>query len=68
MRELLSPSSDPRVLNSRLELAASLEAAGKMNIAMTSYFLLQDLEAVIKLLVRRGLASCSYQIVFAIKA
>ncbi|MFA5506958.1 MAG: tetratricopeptide repeat protein, partial [Vulcanimicrobiota bacterium] len=29
LRELLSPSSDPRVMNSRLELAASLESAGQ---------------------------------------
>lgn len=28
LRELLSPSSDPRVLNNRLELASSLEASG----------------------------------------
>ena len=30
--------------------AKAAEAAGKMNVAMTSYFLLQDLDAVLKLL------------------
>jgi len=34
--------------------AKAAEAAGKMNVAMTSYFLLQDLDAVIKLLVDAG--------------
>merc|ERR1719261_1424300 len=34
--------------------AKAAEAAGKMNIAMTSYFLLQDLDAVIKLLIDAG--------------
>ena len=37
LRELLSPSSDPRVLNSRLELAASLEAAGKADESQELY-------------------------------
>ena len=37
LRELLSPSSDPRVLNSRLELAASLEAAGKSDESQELY-------------------------------
>lgn len=30
LRELISPSSDPRVLNNRLELASSLEASGNI--------------------------------------
>lgn len=37
LRELLSPSSDPRVLNSRLELAASLEAAGQVEESQGLY-------------------------------
>ncbi len=37
LRELLSPSSDPRVLNSRLELAASLEAAGQSDESQELY-------------------------------
>jgi tetratricopeptide (TPR) repeat protein len=37
LRELISPSSDPRVLNSRLELAASLEAAGEVGESQALY-------------------------------
>jgi tetratricopeptide (TPR) repeat protein len=37
LREILSPSSDPRVLNSRLELASSLEASGEIEESQKLY-------------------------------
>lgn len=37
LREILSPSSDPRVLNSRLELASSLEASGEVEESQKLY-------------------------------
>lgn len=37
LREQLSPSSDPKVLNNRLELASSLEASGNMEEAEKLY-------------------------------
>lgn len=37
LREACSPSSDPRVLNSRLELAASLESQGQTEEALQQY-------------------------------
>lgn len=37
LRQTCSPSSDPRVLNSRLELASSLEARGESEEALAQY-------------------------------